>query len=370
MRSGVKQKIGGSGTHSGILNIVDYKCTEDICYLVLPDLSTHATRDINILSNNLQSIGTQMIDILEYVHDAGLLYCDVKFDNFIFTKNSSTSSPIDVYLIDFGSAEIMKNHKKHIKLLGTPLFASPTCHAKSYTLSILDDLLSVVYVLLYISNGYHLPWENMKNDAEILECKTKFAEVQNHNKHRYLMQLHNYIYNKLISTTSNQDADVSIYKECYEILGTTPPQRHERKAVITVASQRASSSTTKVTAQNQGESTSGTQKTSAIKTSAIKTSSTVLRSRRKAAAQVLEKVKPEKAQAAKVEKAKNVKPEKAQAEKVEKAKKKKVLKPKVVEKIKSTRCSQITKKSTRCKKSVCSESDTLCFIHNRLQNVT
>jgi len=99
----------------------------------------------------------QAVDILESIHSKHVVHRDIKPENFMQKDDH-------LVLIDFGLAtfidpDIMADEpqikKEH--LIGTPKFASWFVHdGQEYTKR--DDLLSVLYMALWIYHGDHL-WE-------------------------------------------------------------------------------------------------------------------------------------------------------------------------------------------------------------------
>jgi len=168
---------------SGIPNIRNYGTETGFNYLIL-DLLGPSLSDIEI--NSLQCIKymIQSINIIETVHDIGIIHRDIKPDNFLL-KNIDSS---ELYLIDFGLAKYYllqnKTHmeeRKDKKLIGTAKFSSLNVH-NGIEPSRRDDLESLCYtfILLY-SNS--LPWnkiidENKNNTLEREELYNKIKNIK------------------------------------------------------------------------------------------------------------------------------------------------------------------------------------------------
>jgi serine/threonine protein kinase len=104
-----------------------------------------------------------------------MLHRDVKPDNFLFARTpaldlsrraSQAQQPVPVpllYLIDFGMAKRIKDpidaaENRLVPLIGSPRYASVFAH-RGEPLGRRDDLISMMYSLLYVANGGALPWQ-------------------------------------------------------------------------------------------------------------------------------------------------------------------------------------------------------------------
>jgi serine/threonine protein kinase len=124
----------------------------------------------------ISAIGRQMLQRLKSVHVCGMLHRDVKPDNFLFARTpaldlsrraSQAQQPAPVpllYLIDFGMAKRIKDpimddaEKRLVPLIGSPRYASVFAH-RGEPLGRRDDLISMMYSLIYVANGGALPWQ-------------------------------------------------------------------------------------------------------------------------------------------------------------------------------------------------------------------
>mmetsp|Transcript_86452 Transcript_86452/g.106099 ORF Transcript_86452/g.106099 Transcript_86452/m.106099 type:complete len:381 (-) Transcript_86452:8-1150(-) len=112
------------------------------------------------------TVATQIIDRLEYVHDCGLLYRDIKPHNFLMGLGEDSAR---VYLVDFGLAKryVDKNgrhvscsSRKRTGITGTVRYSSLNVH-EGVEPSRRDDLEAVGYMLMHFLRG-DLPWLGLK----------------------------------------------------------------------------------------------------------------------------------------------------------------------------------------------------------------
>mgnify|MGYP005993697035 CR=1 FL=1 len=161
-------------------------------YLVTELLGISLNKYISILNKiNLNYIiniiGTRIINIIENVHNHYLVHRDLKPDNFLFeytreTNNSNISNinPSKLFIIDFGFSTLYMDNTKHIQctktngLIGSLNYASINAH-KRITISRRDDLESIGYILLFLTNNI-LPWHNLSDETEIFNEKNKWVQ--------------------------------------------------------------------------------------------------------------------------------------------------------------------------------------------------
>ncbi|KAI7908299.1 kinase-like domain-containing protein, partial [Cokeromyces recurvatus] len=114
-------------------------------------------------------LGCQLISCLEYIHSKGLVYRDIKPENFLFSKSCVLETHATNSL-DFGLTTWWQNpktkkpfpdSKKPIKFkTGTARYASLNVH-HGHTHTRRDDMESLGYVLLDLLLGGNLPWSGV-----------------------------------------------------------------------------------------------------------------------------------------------------------------------------------------------------------------
>jgi serine/threonine protein kinase len=123
----------------------------------------------------VKKIGYYIIDFLEYIHSKNYIYVDIKPENFMLALDDTDCSK-GIYAIDFGLVQKYIINGKHRPFrfvrsrVGTLNFMSVNMEHRKLC-SRRDDLESVAYVLIFLSNGF-LVWEMAETDSEGLELKT------------------------------------------------------------------------------------------------------------------------------------------------------------------------------------------------------
>jgi serine/threonine protein kinase len=136
----------------------------------------------NLSLPKIAEIAIQMIDILQGIHDKGMIHRDLKPDNFLLHPTKGIDQ---IYLIDFGVCKtyLQSDTNEHMEMrktnamIGTPNFASLNAH-QLLELSRRDDLESFVYTLLFLSFG-NLPWTYQPNTSREEMMKQKIELVEN-----------------------------------------------------------------------------------------------------------------------------------------------------------------------------------------------
>lgn len=131
-------------------------------------------------------IGRQMLQRLKSVHLRGMLHRDVKPDNFLFARRpeldlsrraGQAPTPL-LCLIDFGMAKRITDSNSNDKssLIGSARYASVFAH-RGDPLGRRDDLISMMYSLIYVAHGGALPWMN-HSEREIYYIKDNMTATE------------------------------------------------------------------------------------------------------------------------------------------------------------------------------------------------
>ena len=163
-----------------------YDCTLDD-YLLHRDLS----------KKDIVKVTSKMITILETIHNMGVIHRDLKPQNFMMKDQ-------EIFLIDFGLSTIFVDEDlKHIEpknestfIIGTPKFISLHIH-NGKDASRRDDIISLMYLYLFMINGLSLPWENVE-DRDDEYSAHHILHFKNQERKRKKEQLQESIYDNTI----------------------------------------------------------------------------------------------------------------------------------------------------------------------------
>lgn len=129
----------------------------------------------------VMTIGIQMINGLEEIHNTGVIHRDIKPNNFMFGRKEDNDDT-KLYIVDFGLSKLWRDSRTGIhiaqkhgrSMIGTARYASINIHC-GIEPSRRDDLESMGYVLVYLAKG-RLPWQGLqkrKKGSSIDEIKDK-----------------------------------------------------------------------------------------------------------------------------------------------------------------------------------------------------
>ena len=174
----------------GIPNVKWFGKDTNNYYMVIPllgdSLETIKEKYHRLSYPLISGIGIQLIELVESIHEKGLIHRDIKPDNFLFGLEENMQN--ELYLIDFGFCKsYVNNNNQHIpwktttKIIGSANFASIHSHNHE-ELSRRDDLESIGYILYYLYYR-NLEWssinifENYSNhNEEIKQLKLRILK--------------------------------------------------------------------------------------------------------------------------------------------------------------------------------------------------
>lgn len=153
--------------------------TEKIRYYIMPLYGPSLSRLLREIEGQKFTLGCalriafEMISIIEKLHEAGIVHCDIKPGNFLL-NNVSTGGFV---LTDFGLSSLWLDPvtKKHIArrtgagFRGTLKYASVHVH-NGCEPTRRDDIISWFYSMIELAKG-KLPWKDVKDSGLAMSCK-------------------------------------------------------------------------------------------------------------------------------------------------------------------------------------------------------
>jgi len=122
-------------------------------------------------------LGIEMVEIMENLHNAGIIHRDIKPNNFMIGKSDKSH----LYIMDFGLSKRFMKNEQHIKpandrnMVGTARYVGLNVHL-GFEPSRRDDMESIGYMLIYFVKGL-LPWQGLKKDKKTSQIE-KIKEVK------------------------------------------------------------------------------------------------------------------------------------------------------------------------------------------------
>ena len=139
------------------------------------------------------NIAIQLLNRIEYVHDHGIIYRDIKPENVLVGLPGKNASNV-LYIVDFGLAKeyIDIETGRHIpyvenkSLTGTVRYMSLNSHLGREQ-SRRDDLEALGHVFFYFLTGGKLPWQGVKQE----DAKKRYQIIANIKEETRISELGN-----------------------------------------------------------------------------------------------------------------------------------------------------------------------------------
>ncbi|KAI1787227.1 kinase-like domain-containing protein [Ganoderma leucocontextum] len=156
--------------HPSIPQVFAWGRSQYFEYLAMEPLGqnlSHAVREFGLTQRNLIILICQMLDVIQYIHEKGIIHCDIKTSNFVFGHKSDLGR---LYLIDFGLCQFWSDRDTPEKRLaiGTLDYCSERV-LRGHAPARRNDMESLAYTIVQLLIG-SLPWAN--RDEAYAEFRT------------------------------------------------------------------------------------------------------------------------------------------------------------------------------------------------------
>jgi serine/threonine protein kinase len=145
-------------SHPNVIKVTDLIDAGDIVAFVMEyiegeTLEHYIERKGKLSNEEIESLFTQMIEAIEYVHSQGFIHRDIKPSNFMLTKSGS------IKLLDFGIAKNTNDNSVDytktglMQQMGTPMYMSPEQVKNTSEVTKETDIYSLGVVLWQMVTG-------------------------------------------------------------------------------------------------------------------------------------------------------------------------------------------------------------------------
>lgn len=166
--------------HKGIVKLKDVFCNSTHTLLVEEFLHGGSLEKCvgSLTENDIKTIVYQLLDVVNYIHEVGVIHRDIKLDNVLFAKKNDLGT---LKLADFGLSTFAIPGKVFTEACGTIGYTAPEMHDKFGYGSEVD--LWSLGVLTYALLSEKMPFRGSSNQEIISATMNKepdYAEIANH----------------------------------------------------------------------------------------------------------------------------------------------------------------------------------------------
>lgn len=169
--------------HPNIVSLIKDFEDENCLYFVMEyfkggDLGKYLARVKDNKEKNLERIAGKIIKIIaqgvQYLNQFGIVHRDLKPENIVFGKENEIKS---IKIIDLGVCITLPYGKKSSEAIGTLAYIAPEMYThKEYTYKV--DVWSIGILLYYLVTGGVLPFDDEKNDEDVLGKKVVYTHQE------------------------------------------------------------------------------------------------------------------------------------------------------------------------------------------------
>lgn len=127
------------------------------------------------------NIITDMIDIIEKIHEKGIVHCDIKPSNIIVRSDGKVS------LIDFGNSRILNDRKEGLQFASRG-YSAPELY-EGTKVDVTTDIYSLGAMIYHMLTGYQLPKITDYDENEHIPSIGEFIDITKEKEDIIMMSL-------------------------------------------------------------------------------------------------------------------------------------------------------------------------------------
>jgi len=169
--------------HPNIVSLIKDFEDENCLYFVMEyfkggDLGKYLSKVKDNKEKNLERIAGKIIKIIaqgvQYLNQFGIVHRDLKPENIVFGKENEIKS---IKIIDLGVCITLPYGKQSSEAIGTLAYIAPEMYThKEYAYKV--DVWSIGILLYYLVTGGVLPFDDEKNDENVLAKKVVYTHQE------------------------------------------------------------------------------------------------------------------------------------------------------------------------------------------------
>ena len=163
-------RMASSLSHPNVTSVVDFGEDDTVgAFMVMEFLNGEALcdrlkREKRLSVRQASEIVRQVAEALDYIHNKGIVHCDIKTENILLTElpGASKRSKLQVKLLDFGLARSMSGGHNTASIAGTPHYVAPE-RLRGEQASPSNDIYALGILFYELLTG-RVPWNGTVDD--------------------------------------------------------------------------------------------------------------------------------------------------------------------------------------------------------------
>ena len=163
-------RLASSLSHPNVTSVVDFGEDDQVgAFMVMEFLNGEALSDrlqreqrlnVRLAGEIIRQVG----EALDYIHNKGIVHCDIKSENILLTevREASKRNKLQVKLLDFGLARSTTGTYNTASVAGTPHYVAPE-RLRGANASPSNDIYALGILFYELLTG-QVPWDGTVND--------------------------------------------------------------------------------------------------------------------------------------------------------------------------------------------------------------